>query len=82
MQRKGVRTGRKIAFVGEIDEEKSCGHGEVVLVEICEGNVADDDDAEKDFLFDDGSSNKKIFSKSSKTYHTRSSCIIWSEVCE
>ena len=56
MQRKGLRTGRKTTFVGEIDEEESCGHGEAIIAEICEGNVVDNDDADKDFLFDDGSS--------------------------
>ena len=52
MQRKGVRTGRS-AFVGEaeIEEDDCCGHGEVVVAKICEGNVADLDDAEKGFLF-------------------------------
>ena len=46
MHKKGVRTGRSV-FVGEaeIKEDDCCGHGEAVVAKICEGNVADLDDA-------------------------------------
>ena len=55
MQRRGVRTGRKTAFVGEIEHDSDCGHGEAVVAEIFDGHSAHHE-KENEFLFDDGSS--------------------------
>ena len=52
-----MRTKFFFAFVDEVEvgNDESCGHGEVVVGEICEGNAEDHDDEEIGFLFEDGS---------------------------
>ena len=64
MQKIGVRTGQKNAFVGEVDDDEICGHGEVVVAKIFEGNVAYHDDEEKGFLFFEGSGHHSSGQKS------------------
>ena len=53
--RRGVRTCRKIAFIGESANDARCGHEVAVVAEIFDGHVANHEKA-KGFLFDDGSS--------------------------
>ena len=43
MQRKNQQIGQKSAHVSEIDEGGDCGHGEMVVGEICKGRVGEGD---------------------------------------
>ena len=74
-----VQGGKQLSLV------KSMRRRVAVVAEICEGSVADDDDAKKNFSSTMAPVTipvgRKVFSKSLKTSLTRSLCIIWSEVC-